>query len=189
MKIIKLLITIAFLLPTLVIGETQDQFFEKYHSKNMSGWKGIVFVCSFDSGDKVLEKICDRAVTDTELLAASHKVNLKVVEANKFEQATFVAGVNKFVTLEYELIATQGVGQFDAKAIHARLTFVVFYSNAVEKDTKPNSIDSLPRSGDLELWSKTLIGSGAPTDIVDPFSNGAEVHIKKALTLFIKFSK
>jgi hypothetical protein len=189
MKIIKLLITIAFLVPALVIGETQDQFYEKYHSKNMSGWKGIVFVCSFDSGDKILEKICDRAVIDTELLAASHKVNFKVVEANKSGDEVFFSAVNKFLTLKYELIATQGVGQFDTKAIHARLTFVVFYSNAVEKDAKPNSIDSLPRMGDLELWSKTLIGSGAPTDIVDPFSNEAEGLIKKALTLFIKFSK
>ena len=175
-------------MPTLVIGESQEQFNEQTHSNNMSGWKGIVFVCAFDSSDKVLESICQRAVTDIELLAASNKVKLKVAEANRFEQAASIAADNQFVTLEYELMATLGGSEFDAIAIHARLAFEAFYSNAVENDSKPNSIDSLPRSGDLELWSKTVIGSGSPSDIVDPFSDATEIHIKKALTLFIKYA-
>ena len=189
MKITKWLLSIVVFIPTLVIGESQEQFYEQYHSKNMSGWKGIVFVCSFDASDKVLESICQRAVTDIELLAASNKVELKVAEPNKFEQAALIATANKFVTLEYELVATQGGSEFDAIAIYARLAFEAVYSNAVENDSKPNTIGSLPRSGDLELWSKTVIGSGDPSDIVDPFSDASEIHIKKALTLFIKYAK
>lgn len=176
-------------LPTLAIGESREEFYEKHYIKNMSGWKGIVFICSFDSSDNVLEQICRRAETDVELLAATSNIALKVADANNFSQASFIAVVDKFVTLEYDLMATQNRGNYDSKAVYARLAFETYLSNAVEKDSKPNSINNSPRSGDLELWSRSVIGSGVPSDIVDPFSNGAETHIKKALTLFLKYRK
>ncbi|MCX2780607.1 DUF3164 family protein [Microbulbifer thermotolerans] len=188
MKLIRWITVILYFFPIFVFGESREQFYEEYYSKNMSGWKGIVFVCSFDSNDKVLEKICERATSDIKLLAAGNKIDLKIVESNNFFEAALIASLNKFVTLEYSLTATENSGQFSVKAIQARLAFKVFYSNAVEKDAKPNTIDSIPRSGDLDLWSDTVIGFGSPSEIVHPFGNAAETHIKKALTLFIEYS-
>lgn len=189
MKNICWLILLLVAVPTLAIGESREEFYEKHYSKNMSGWRGIVFICSYDSSDKVLEQICRRAETDIELLAASSNVLMKIADANNFVNASFIASLENYVTLEYELMATQSPGSYDSKAVHARLTFKTYLSNAVEKDSKPNSIDSPPRAGDLELWSRSVIGSGVPSEIVDPFSNGAETHLKKALTLFLKYRK
>ncbi|MDZ7753857.1 MAG: hypothetical protein U5S82_19980 [Gammaproteobacteria bacterium] len=196
MKNICWLILIFVTLPASAIGEGLEKSYEKHNSKDMAGWKkdmagwkGIVFICSIDSSDKVLEKICRRAETDIELLAASNNVPLKVVDANKFAHAVFFASANDFIILEYELMATQSRGNYDAKAVHARLTFEAFYLNAIEKDSKPTSTNNIPRSGYLELWSRSVIGSGTPNGIVEPFSNGAETHIKKALILYLKYSK
>ncbi len=176
---------IVSLMPTMVFGEAHEQFYKEYYSQNFSGWKGIVFICSYDTKDKVLEKICQRAITDIELLSASNKINLKVIEANNTYKASFKAEINKFVILSYSLLATEGQN----KAVHARLAFTTFYSNAVEKGAKLNSLDSMPRSGDLELWSRSAIGSGSADGIINPFSDNAEMLIKQALTLFIKYSK
>ncbi len=176
-------------LPALATEESREAFYEKHNSQNMSGWKGIVFICSFDLSDKVLEKICHRAETDAELLAASHNIALKVVDENNFGDAAYFAALNKFVTLEYKLRATKS-GNYDVKAVHARLTLGTFFSNGIEKGSKPNSIDNIPRSGDLELWSRGTIGSGAPdAGIAHEFSNAAETNIKKALTLYLKYNK
>lgn len=108
MKITKWLITIVALIPALALGGSEEQQYEEMINKNMSGWKGIVFICSFDSSEKLLEKICHRAITDIELLAASNNVELKVAEANDFFRASIIALTNEFVTLEYDLMATQG---------------------------------------------------------------------------------
>ncbi len=189
MKNICCLVLVFIALPTLAIGEKPEEFYEKLNSKNMSGWKGIVFICSYDSSDKLLEQICSRAEKDIKLLAESNNVPLKIADANKFSRASLIATANNFVTLEYELMATQSRGKYHSRAVHARLSFETFFSNAVEKNSRPKLITNSPRAGDLELWSRSVIGTGTPNGIVDPLGNGAETHLKKALTLFLKHRK
>lgn len=189
MKNICLLILTFIALPVLASGESQQASYEKYNSKNMSGWKGIVFICLFDSNDKVLQKICRRAETDIELLAANNNVALKIANANDTRQAAYIAGADKYITLEYDLMATQIRNDYDVQAVHARLRYEIVYSNAIEKGSKPDSIDNLPRSGDLAVWSRSVIGSGVPANIVEPFSDGAETYIKKALTFYLKYNR
>lgn len=179
---------IVTLIPTLVIGQTKEQFLEKLYSQKLSGFKGIVFVCSYDSSDKDLERICQRAVTDIELLGANNKVNIKIAEANNFFQSMSIANVDDFVTLEYEISATQNNDQSDTKAVHAHLSLETYYSQAIEMGASNKSINGVPRSGDLELWSRYVIGSGTSADIVEPFSDSAETLLKQALTLFMKYA-
>lgn len=189
MKIIKSLTLILALMPTLVTGQTREQFLEKSYSQKLSGFKGIVFICSYDANDKTLERICQRAVTDIMLHGASNKVNIKLAEANNFVESMSIANDDDFVTLEYEITATQNNEQFDTIAVHAHLSLEIYYSQAIEKGASNKSINGIPRSGDLELWSRSVIGSGNPSDIVEPFSDNTEMLLKQALTLFIKYAK
>ncbi len=117
MQRFNLIILLIGLIPIGAFAESQEEFYEKYYSKNLMGWKGIVFICSFDTNDKILERICQRAISDIELLTAANKVNLKTAKSNDFATASFIANRNQYVTLEYELMATQTQGQYDAKAI------------------------------------------------------------------------
>ena len=161
-------------------------FYEKMmHNQNMSGWKGIVFVCYFDSSDKVLEEICQRAETDIELLAAISKIELRIADANNAGQAVYMAGALDYVTLQYNLSATKRETNYETKAVYAELAFTEFYSVAVERHKDSDSIDNMPRTGDLVLWSNDIIGFGPPYTIIGGFSDGAETLIKKALTLYI----
>ena len=99
----------------------------------MSGRKEIVFICSLVSSDKILERICRLAETDIKFLAASSNIKLEVADANDFTDASYIAVFSKYVTLEYELMATQSHSNHDSKAVYARLTFETYFSNAVEK--------------------------------------------------------
>jgi hypothetical protein len=80
----------------------------------------------------------------THRLHIEDSTNLRTIQ-NNFFRAASLAGANEFVTLEYELMATQESGQFDVKAIHARLAFEEFYSNAAEKYSNTNAINNIPR--------------------------------------------
>jgi len=176
-------------------SDIEDSYNKEYYSKKFSGWKGIIFICIYNKDDKVLERICQRATSDIDLLAAATKVNIKFAKSNDFAATLYsisngqYKSYEQYVTLEYSLIATSPSSQNEAKAIHGRLTFTKYYSNAVENNSKSGSLRNIPRPGDLELWSKELIGSGLPSDIITPFSDGAETHIKKALAMFLKYAK
>jgi len=189
MKIFNWMLVILVLIPIGAFAESQEEALEKLYSQDLAGWKGIVFICSFDANDNTLKRICNRGISDIELLAASNKVNLKIAKNNDFATATYMAAENGYVTLSYGLMATNPKGQNDVKAIHARLSFKEYYSNAVDNNAMQGSLDSMPRPGDLEFWSEQIIGSGNPSSIITPFSDEMEVFIKKALTLFIKYAK
>lgn len=185
-----ILLTIS-LWPSAVFAESQEEFAEKYYryySKSLLGWKGIVFVCSYDAKDKTLDAICQRAITDIELLAAANKVTLKAARGNDFDTAAFFAVNNGYIKLSYNLMATPTADGY-SKAVHARLVFETYYGDAVEKKSKPGDLEGMPRSGNLEIWSKSIIGIGDPSDIVTPISDGAEIYMKNALTLFLKYVK
>lgn len=173
----------------VALADVESDFYEQYYSKNFRGWKGIVFICTYSPSDKVLAKICSRASTDLELLTASHDIELEIIQPNEHGVAAFQAASRGFLTLEYDLTATKPTNSSNAKAIHGQITYALFYSNAVEKDAESGSIDRLPRSGDLEIWSDSIIGSGLPSRIVKPFGDGAETHLKKAVSLFLKYTK
>lgn len=175
------------LLSSVALGDSHSDFYEKFNRQNFSGWKGIVFVCAYDREDRVLAEICLRGTSEIELLAVAAKVSLKVAEPNNLEQASFMAALNKFVTLEYELMATKTINSYDPKAVHGRLVFEVFYSNAVESQASSESLDRFPRSGDLELWSRPIIASGATSELVGPFAEAAESLFKKAIAHFLRY--
>lgn len=194
------LVYMAAVLPVMVWADGQSNIYkerEKYLAnlyenelaKNFSGWKGIIFLCSYDSNDEILAQICQRGTTDLKLLAAGNKVNLAVAKPNDYRGATVIATLDQFLTLEYELIATVPEDRHQPKLINARLVFRIYYSNAIEKDARSNSMKRFPRAGDLELWSRVTIGSGMPSNIVVPFSSNAEMIFKEALTLFLKYQQ
>ena len=185
MKKFNWIILLLALIPLSGFAETRKEFDKRYYGKNFSGWKGIVFICIFDPDDKTLNKICQRAISDIELLAAAYKVEL---ETSKNNLVTIISHED-YVVLEYDLMATKSSIQYDTKAIHARLSFINYYTNAVQKNAKSGTLNNMPRSGDLELWSRSVIGNGDPSSVVSPFSDGAEQHIKDAMTIFLKYAK
>jgi len=180
----KRIILLAMLLPSLGLVDEESEFYEKHYFKNFAGWQGITFMCSYDESNKTLRKICERGKTDLELLSASHNVNLKVIRDNEDATLTLTASLDNLIVLEYDLEATNPV-----EAVHARLIFSSYYLESVEQGATPGSIDNLPRSGNLEIWSNSAIGSGTPSNIVIPFSDGAESMFKKAITLFLKYNE
>jgi len=179
-------ILIILFLSSLLSAKSQDDFYEKFYEKNFSGYKGIVFICSFDSTDKTLEKISKRAITDIELICSANKINLKVINNNDHYSASYYATLNQYLLLQYYLMATNTEGQYEAKAVFGELSFEIFYSNAIEKYSTNENLNKLARSGYLTIWSKTIIGSGSSFDIITPFSSQAETVLKMAMTLFLK---
>ena len=175
------------LLPTFVVAENLKDIIEENNAKNFAGWKGIVFMCSYDEKDSTLAKICKRGTIDIKLLAASNNIELLVVEPNDYMNLGIAAGFKKYIPLEYELFSTKVKNPSDLRAFFGRLFFRIYYSNIVEKGAKPESIDSLPRSGDLEIWSNYIIGSGTSSGIIKPFSDNAETLFKEALTTFLLY--
>ena len=96
-------IMVAALLPaTPAVADTMN----KYYSKNFKGWKGIVFMCQYDSNLGYLKEACQRTTADLELLAASHKIDLKVAEPNNTGMQTGIATLQKRVELTYSIVAT-----------------------------------------------------------------------------------
>ena len=178
-------------LPTVSIGQSssdEGEFQREYYGKNFAGWNGIVFLCEFDDADTLLARICDRARTDLNLLAATHRISVEVAKPNAIQHAAFIAAADNRVTLTLYLDATKSKDDGAPKAVFARLAYETFFSDAVEKNSKQGSIYSLPRSGDLEIWSSSVIGSGIGSDLISPIADGVETLLKEALTLSLRFA-
>ena len=171
------------------LADAKNEFYERYYANNFRGWSGIIFLCTYDPADSVLAQICSRASTDIELLAASHRMELQVARPNDHEAAAYEGALQNFVSLEYALTATTPDSMYDVKAVNARLSYIVFYSSAIEADAKPGAPGRLPRSGDLEIWSTSTIGAGSAAELAQPFSDGAESNLKQALGLFLRHRK
>jgi len=168
-------------------SDLQQEFYKKYFGKNFKGWKGVVFVCSYKKETVLLNKICQRGITDIKLLAASHSIPLYVAKDNGTSEASFQSGIKDFLILEYQLSSSQDNPTGSLLGVHGRLSFNIFFSFAVEDNAKPNDIDSFPRSGDLEVWGRTVIASGTYPEIVSPFSDSAETLLKKFFTLYLTY--
>jgi len=170
-------------------AENQEELNNDYYRKYFSGWKGIVFFCSFDADDNTLGQICQEAVSDIKLLAPTNNVKLKIAASNDIAQAALLADLVGYIILEYDLVSTKTKGENEIKAVHARLFYKIIYVNAVENNKNPDTLGGMARAGSLEIWGKSLIGKGGPTDIITPFSNLAELLFKEAVTLFTKYAK
>ena len=94
----------------------------------------------------------------------------------------------KYIVLRCSLNSNQPASSLEAKAISATLSFESYYFNAIEQDSAKSDPKSKPKSGQLVLWSTSMIGGGAVRDLVIPFGDGLEDKLDKAVSLYMKYS-
>jgi hypothetical protein len=174
----------------IVAAQTSDkemqEFYRALDAKNFAGWKGITFICEYDERDSLLAEVCIKGTADFRFLATTADIDYYAVAPNDFRASTFRSTISDHVVLNYELHSTLNNNQHTNKAIFGRLSFIEFYTNAVEEKASNFSLDKLPRSGDLELWSRAVIGSRSSVRLVAVMSEAFEVHFKDAITHFLE---
>ncbi len=139
--------------------ETKEDFLKS----KFAGWGGIVFVCVPDEAEvEILEGICQSAMSKARFLAAASRIpfeGLGVISDGYdlgFREGFAVAVMQpRGLVLEVEVHATK-----PAVAMSVTVKALSSYSEAVELGEKTGP-QSSPKSGELGLWERVAIGSGA----------------------------
>ena len=160
-----------------------EQVAEQFQS-DFKGYQGIVFICEFQKHESLAARVCERATASLKLIAASNRVPLEIVRPNEYQAATFTAAVDRRIQLRLHL---DSVGSTDSElAIHARMAYVDFYSRAVEADAKAGDPGSMPRSGELELWSASCMSVGiSESEVSQGALDGIDTIGKHAFALYL----
>ena len=156
---------------------------------NFAGWQGILWYDDYDPSTRMLKPIAARAAADFELLAARSRVACLVDASADPETIYDAAWRHGYLGLCLELKCTEPRGRREVTAVHARLAFTALVRDAVETGADKGAVGSHPRSGKLELWAQSVIGSGPDPQLVAPFCDHVEIEIRKALALFVKHTK
>jgi hypothetical protein len=146
------------LFPSIGYGQTDTEAERAFLKRQFTGWGGIVFRCLPDNlNDTLQKKICEATAAEARFLAATAKVPFKdLAGADFLEVSIAVADLDGALILEAAVRGTQG----SPRAVYVRLRAYSYYANAVETNVEMDSPENDPRSGDLVLWERDVIGSG-----------------------------
>lgn len=155
---------------------------------NLAPWKGITFACIPDADDQVLRDVCRRVEAELKLLAASHKISLRVREA---EFRTTVDQINDaYLPLHVQLRATRADSS-GLKSIYARMAFSYWVNGRTQEPSDEGKRDPLAGrtiSTSVDFWERDLIGHGAEGEIARAVSNPLESFAKEAIALWLKYN-
>ncbi len=162
-----------------------EEYKSQKHQKNLTGWKGILFYCSIrDEENKSLTEICDNSYRNAAFLAAAAK--LPFVKARDAFDFGFKAAADEYLVLEVELFSTRPTSP---SAIHAHVKSYIHYSGAVQSPLtqREGKGRTIPRSGDLHVWERPVIGAstGTAQDLVPSISQGIEKVLMEFFTDYI----
>lgn len=162
-----------------------EEYTSQKHQKNLTGWKSVFFYCSIrDEENKSLTEICDNSYRNAAFLAAAAKVPF--IKARDAFDLGFRAAADDYLVLEVELFSTRPTSP---SAIHAHVKSYIHYSNAVQPspNQRGDKGRTIPRSGDLHVWERPVIGAstGTTQDLVPSISQGIEKILKEFFTDYI----
>ncbi|MBZ9654656.1 hypothetical protein [Phyllobacterium lublinensis] len=183
-RIILVTILVMGTLPSFAQTLTEEQ---KFYREQFAGWGGIVFRCLPDNPEDYLQKrLCSDAAVKARFLAAAAKVPFRDVGSEDYFSVTMAAiKLNNALVLEATIRATQ-VG--NPRGVLMRLDAGSFYSDAIEKSAKAGTPESVPRSGTLSLWDKSVIGASTMggNDLQVGMSNAFATVLEEFFAIFVE---
>lgn len=159
---------------------------DRKNRKNLSGWKGVVFICSKEEvPEKNIDDVCRKANEDAAFLAAASRV--RIFLAKNYEEFFRHVRINNFLPLTADFTFTK---TGSPSAVYVHLKSSVSYDEAIEyKEARKVSDNQSysPRAGDLIIWERSLIGasSGTSDALVTPISQGVEQMLKVFFTDYL----
>jgi len=163
------------------------EYLKEVEKQNFSGWAGITFICDYDESDRILAEMCRRGTSEFRFLVSTADLDYNIIDPKNFRSLVIKSTIRNHVVLTYELSATKTNSESTIKAIYGRLAFVARYSNAIEAESVAQSMGTISRAGDLELWYRTAIGSGIGENIGVALSEAFESHFKDAISHFLEY--
>ncbi|PDT50937.1 MULTISPECIES: hypothetical protein [Sinorhizobium] len=165
MKVLSIAAALVATIITAAHSEEDDE--ERQFSINQfKGWTGLLLSCEKNTADPALvQAICDVAKTEFTYLAENSKIPYRIsVGDDMFRRSMIAHEIGKPLTLTIKTIPTSGNSY--AKAVYVEVSAENFYSNVIDKEAAPSDPESLPRAGDLSLWSGNMIASGTDTQVI-----------------------
>lgn len=163
-----------------------ELYIEGKNKRNFEDWKSIGFYCASDAPKHPhAAQICSNTYTNAEFLAATASIPLERVRDGYELGFRSVAGDS--LILEVKIFATE---RGNPMAMHAAIQAYTGYLRATEGGERRGPRVK-PRSGDLILWKREVIGAsaGSGEDLVQPMSQGIEQHLKQFFADFLKARK
>ena len=176
------MLTFLLLLPSIAFAQTDEQ---EHWRKQFKESGGIVFRCDPDrKDDAALQRICADASAEARLLAATGKIPFQNATGKDAFETAFEVASKGSLLLEASIRSTKG----SPAAIYILLAATPYYSNAIEQGAKEGSLDAIPRSGDLVIWERDVIGASTSStdELVLGMSNALSTNLKDFFATYIE---
>mgnify|MGYP003653127839 CR=1 FL=1 len=179
------LAAVSLLVSGHAIAQTDAEALREHNKVQFADWSGIAFQCLIDAEDDDFQKLlCETARTDAKFLAATAKIPFRDLgNDDHFQVSLAKRELNGDLLLEARIKSTAGA----PRAVHMGLRALSHYSDAVEVGATGDDPQSKPRSGELILWQKNLIGtSGSDENLGQALSNAFSNVLKDFFGTFVE---
>lgn len=160
---------------------------QQFWRDNLSGWKGLSLRCVGDEFNYAGE-ICSSVAAEIEKLSAIKELSFLYTGMNipYFDHLVKLAdsGLEDSLQAEIYIRGTNG----SVPAIYGRISVRTHYSDAVEKGADQDKPLFHPRSGDLIIWSRDVIGTGQSDKIVKEISDALKDHASSLFSKYLVFA-